>query len=219
MAVQALVLDVGGVLVESPFVAALRWGEEWDLPMEAFATLYAEYSRVAEPGEEPPMWHRVECGRLPLADFVDHMRDSFAEVLPVGHRARTLTAPDFNPFADASGHAEMAGLAREARAAGLATAILTNNVVEWRSWRDVVDLDLFDHVVDSCEVGLRKPDPAIYALTEELLSADGDQVLFLDDHAGNVAAAGDRGWQTVEVGDDIGLAVDAARRVLGWEPA
>ncbi len=214
MTVRALVLDVGGVLVESPFRAAIRWGEEWDLPMEAFAALYAEYSKVAAPGERPPLWHQVECGQVPLAEFIEFMRESFESLLPKGHRARYLTVSDFNPFSDAAGHPEMAALAREARRAGFRTAILTNNVAEWGAWREVVELEQFDHVVDSCEVGVRKPDPAIYRLVEARLGFGGEQVLFLDDHAGNVAAARAIGWQTVEVGEDIATAVAEARRIL-----
>ncbi len=219
VAVTALVLDVGGVLVESPFHAAIRWVREWDLPMEAFAALYAEYSRVVGPDEEPPIWHQVECGKVPLATFVEVMRSSFETLLPEGHRARGLTVADFNPFAGATGHPEMEDLARQAQREGLGTAILTNNVAEWGAWREVVDLELFDHVVDSCEVGLRKPDPAIYQLTANRLGVAATQILFLDDHGGNVAAARAAGWRAIEVGEDIAAAADDARRVLGWEVA
>ena len=215
MTIEALVLDVGGVLVESPFVAAVRWGTRLDLPMEAFASLYDEYSRVAAPGEEPPLWHRVECGQAPLAAFVDTMRDRFAEVLPPDHPASTLQASDFNPFADATSHPQMAALASEARSAGLQVAILTNNVREWSGWRTRVPLEHFHHVIDSCEVGLRKPDPAIYALVESHVDVSGDRILFLDDHQGNVDAAVAVGWQAQLVGTDISEAVMAARTELG----
>lgn len=218
MPLRAVVFDVGGVLVESPFTAAIRWGQRWDLPMEAFATLYAEYSKVPEPGEEPPMWHEVECGRLPLSAFIDVIRTSFEAPLPPDHPARSLRAEGFNPFADAKGHPAMFDLAREIKDAGITTGILTNNVHEWRAWRDVVPVGLFDHVVDSCEVGLRKPDPAIYALVQERCGVSGDELLFLDDHQGNVEAALDLGWQAQLVDEDIDGAVATARRSVGLEP-
>jgi len=40
MSIEAVIFDVGGVLVESPFVTAMRWAKEWDLPESALATLF-----------------------------------------------------------------------------------------------------------------------------------------------------------------------------------
>ncbi len=207
-------LDVGGVLVESPFVSAIRWGERWQLPMEAFGAIFGEYARAVEPGEEPPLWHEVECGRVPLADFVVHMGEALDHLLGADHPARGLAADDFNPFAGAAGHPQVAQLARDAAAAGLGTAILTNNVREWGSWREIVPLDAVDHVVDSSEVGLRKPDPAIYELTTTLLGVEPGSVLFLDDHDGNLDAAAEYGWNVQLVSTDVDAAVEAARSFL-----
>lgn len=217
MLVKALVLDVGGVLVESPFMSAIRWAERWKLPMEAFGAIFGEYTRAVAPGETPPLWHEVECGRVPLDDFVVHMRERLDEHLEPAHPARELVAADFNPFAGAAGHPQVAQLARDAAAAGYATAILTNNVREWGSWRDIVPLDAFDHVIDSSEVGLRKPDPAIYELTSDRLGVSNTEVLFLDDHQGNLEAAAAQGWRVQLVEADVDPAVSAARSLLGLE--
>jgi FMN phosphatase YigB (HAD superfamily) len=60
----------------------------------------------------------------------------------------------------------MLALIRDLRAAGLRTGLLTNNARELRSlWWDLLPYDeLFDDIVDSSEVGLRKPNPAVYRL-------------------------------------------------------
>ena len=73
---------------------------------------------------------------------------------------------------------------RELRGEGVRTALLTNNVREWESrWRSKLpEIDeLFEVVVDSAFVGMRKPDRAIYELTLERLGVDGEECVFVDD--------------------------------------
>jgi epoxide hydrolase-like predicted phosphatase len=78
------------------------------------------------------------------------------------------------------------------------TALLTNNVREWRDgWHNVFDVDqLFDVVVDSSEVGARKPEPEIYHATRERLGVDHEAIFFIDDIGQNLKAARSLGWQT-----------------------
>ena len=64
-------------------------------------------------------------------------------------------------------------------------------------------MELFDPIIDSCEVGLRKPDHAIYSLTCERMGLATNDCLFLDDHPGNVAAALAVGLDALEVGEDF----------------
>ena len=92
MSIEAVIFDVGGVLVESPFVAAMRWAKDWDLPDSALATLFGEYSRVPVLGQEPPIWHEVECGRVPLTSFIENMKRNLARDLPKNHRALRMEA-------------------------------------------------------------------------------------------------------------------------------
>ena len=56
---------------------------------------------------------------------------------------------------------------------------------------------MFDVVVISGEVGLRKPDPDIFTLTTEKLGLDADRCVFVDDHPGHLKAALDAGMTTV----------------------
>jgi putative hydrolase of the HAD superfamily len=84
------------------------------------------------------------------------------------------------------------------------TAIVTNNVREFGdTWRAMVALDdLFDIVVDSCEVGVRKPNPAIYHLTlAKLGDIEPERAVFLDDAPGNVDGALKAGLAAILVSD------------------
>ena len=87
--------------------------------------------------------------------------------------------------------------ARELLAAGCPIALLTNNVKEWGDhWRATFPVDeLFEVVVDSSEVGMRKPDPRIYLLTCERLGVAPDASVFIDDNAENIAAAARSAWR------------------------
>lgn len=214
MAVRGVIFDVGGVLVESPFVAALRWRDELDLPDEILRIMFREYASIPEDGAERPRWHLVETGRLALDDFVLAVREQFVDHLDADHPAMQLRGPDFNVFRDAGAHWSMVHAVRAARTRGLVTAILTNNVREWSDWRDVIPVDEFDVVVDSCEVGLRKPDPAIWELTLTRMALPASEVVFLDDHPANVAAARELGMLGVVVGPDIDAAVVELEELL-----
>jgi epoxide hydrolase-like predicted phosphatase len=114
--------------------------------------------------------------------------------------------------------AEVVDLAREMKAAGLRTALVTNNAVEFRDfWRRSIPLDeLFHQVIDSSEVGLRKPDPRIFELALERLEVPASRAVFLDDYAGNVQAARRVGIRGLLVTDDYGAALaELARLVRG----
>ncbi len=100
---------------------------------------------------------------------------------------------------------------------GRTVALLTNNLAEFNDgWRSLLPVDeLFAEVVDSSRVGMRKPDPAIYHLTQERLGVeDPASVLFLDDAEGNIVAARDVGWRAVHVEDEYGRAIEEVETLL-----
>ena len=83
-------------------------------------------------------------------------------------------------------------------------ALLTNNVREWEPlWRPMLPVDeIFELVVDSAFVGMRKPDPEIYELTlgrlrerDGLADLDAAECVFVDDIEVNVEAARDAGHE------------------------
>ena len=80
-------------------------------------------------------------------------------------------------------------------------AILTNNVREWEElWRSKLAVDeIFELVVDSAWVGMRKPEPEIYDLTIERLDGrcEPSHCLFVDDNELNVEAARELGLSAV----------------------
>ena len=104
------------------------------------------------------------------------------------------------------------------RADGYRTALVTNNVREGSAtWREMIPVDdLFDVVVDSSFAGLRKPDPAIFTHTLDLLGGIApDRAVFLDDIETNLAGARLAGLHTVLVGDPPDAALDELDRLLG----
>ena len=214
MAVRGVIFDVGGVLVESPFVAALRWRDELDIPNDVLAIMFAEYSAIPPAGSPTPLWHQVEKGELELDVFVTTVREQFAVHLDPDHPAMHLRGRDFNVFREAGAHWAMVHRARELRGEGMVTAILTNNVKEWSEWREVVPLDAFDVVIDSCEVGLRKPDPAIWHMTLAQMGLRASETVFLDDHQDNVDPARALDIRSVLVGADIEAALQELDAVL-----
>ena len=95
----------------------------------------------------------------------------------------------------------MIELVRELRGDGIRAALLTNNVREWEPlWRaKLPEIDeLFEVVVDSAFVGLRKPDPAIYSLTlERLGGVAAERCVFVDDLEVNCDTARELGMTAV----------------------
>ena len=90
----------------------------------------------------------------------------------------------------------VASLVRRARVAGLATAVLSNcaaNAYPRAEW-----VELFDVIVVSGEVGLQKPDPAIYELTAKRLGLAPAACVFVDDLAANARSAAEIGMVSIQ---------------------
>jgi epoxide hydrolase-like predicted phosphatase len=109
---------------------------------------------------------------------------------------------------------DVVAAAREVKAAGLKTGVITNNIKEFSShWRALLPVDeLFDVVVDSSEEGIRKPDQRIFRLALERLGGVApERAVFLDDAPGNVAAARALGMYAIHVGADHLAALEELR--------
>jgi putative hydrolase of the HAD superfamily len=114
-------------------------------------------------------------------------------------------------------HDAMVERARGVVARGYRTALVTNNIVEFReSWRKMLPADeLFQVIVDSSAVRMRKPNPAIFQHTLELLGdVAPEECLFLDDAASNVEAAQRLGMRAVLVKSDLADALAALDALL-----
>jgi putative hydrolase of the HAD superfamily len=207
---DAVLFDFGGVFTESPFQAARRFAES--INVDASDMLDTVFGPYDHDSDHP--WHRLERGEMPLMEARE-------EICELG-RQRGFNADPFvvlGALRHGGGpRQEMLDRVSGIRRAGIRTAIVTNNVLEFRdAWRAMIPVDdLFDVVVDSCEVGFRKPDPRIYRKALELV---GDvapaRAIFLDDYEGNVRAANTLGIRGIVVGPDPTPALAELDRLLG----
>ena len=60
-------------------------------------------------------------------------------------------------------------------------------------------MEIFDHVIESAKIGVRKPDPKIYRMMCDALSVQPDKCVFLDDLGVNLKPARDMGMKTIKV--------------------
>jgi putative hydrolase of the HAD superfamily len=208
----AVLFDFGGVVSTSPFTLMDDVGASMGLaPGVLPDLLMGDY---AADTDEP--WHRLERGEISALDwFGDVMRRAEEQGI-------TIDTTKFQAgfYGGISVHDVVVDRIRDLRTAGFKTGLLTNNVKEFGTWRDLVPLaELFDVVVDSSEVGMRKPAPAIYRHTLDLLGVPPEEVVFLDDHPANVAGAEAVGMTALLVGHDPAEALAALDVLLALAPA
>jgi putative hydrolase of the HAD superfamily len=147
-------------------------------------------------------WHRLEVGELTLEEWFAGVQARSPEVL--GTDIDMGAYLQFMAEMPIGVHWPIVHRARELKRDGTSIALLTNNVAEWGdNWRSTIPVDeLFEIVVDSSAVKLRKPNPAIYELTCARIGVVPTASVFLDDNADNIAAARSLGMETVQVGED-----------------
>lgn len=191
--VEAIVSDFGGVLTTPLVEAFVGLQSSHGIPMEAFGAALAR--GAAANGGANPLFE-LETGRLTEVQFLDQLGAALREEL-----GREVDLERFGHafFEHLEPNEELFAFMRELHGRGYRMAILTNNVREWEPlWRSMLPIDeLFETVVDSGFVGVRKPDPAIYELTLERLGVDASATLFVDDMEINCDAARALGMQAV----------------------
>jgi epoxide hydrolase-like predicted phosphatase len=185
----ALVVDWGGVLTQ-PLQDTMRaWCETDSIDADDFARAMKDW--LGEPyGDEARVnpVHALERGEME----VPHFEAELAKRLRT-HDGRPVEAEGLlsRMFSGFGREPAMAGVVRRARQQGIRTALLSN------SWgldypREGWD-QMFDVVVISGEVGMRKPEPAIYRHTATLLGVEPQECVFVDDLRPNVRGAVDVG--------------------------
>lgn len=182
---RALVLDFGGVLTD-PILPNLD-DMERDLGLEAGSMVTVLVDAYKAGGDDSAV-AQLERGELSLPDFEALLSTQ------LGLDAPARIAGSI--FGDLRIGGKLWSAAQLLRAGGVRTALLSN------SWgTDGYPTELlhrtFDVLVISGEVGLRKPDPAIFELTSSRLDVPLDECVFVDDHPANLAAAADLGMATV----------------------
>ena len=197
MAIDAVVSDFGGVLTTPLLGSFAAFQDETGIPMEA---LGKAMGRIAEREGEHPLFE-LERGRVTEEAFLDGLREELEVDLghrPELHRFKEIYFDALHP------NEPMIDAMRGLRDRGFRMGLLTNNVREWEPlWRSMLPVDeIFEIVVDSAFVGMRKPEPEIYELTLERLGGVApESVVFIDDIEVNCEAARQLGMRTVHFRD------------------
>lgn len=182
--------DFGGVISSSPFEAFTRLEAERGLPTDFIRTVNATNRDVNA-------WAQLERGQIDVETFSSLWS---AEARSLGHEM------DGRLVLDCLGGEIRPRMVAAIRAckSTYKTACLTNNFTRTEAVVPVRVADvyaLFDVVLESRELGVRKPDPRFYELACEALGVEPDECVFLDDLGINLKPARALGMRTIKVGD------------------
>jgi len=198
--IEAVIFDYGGV-ISVPFLRDLgTFEEEMGYPNGSVHLLMFGDSDMTR--QEVHDFHRLETGTMSLDDYLGGLERRAPEIL--GRPIDFTAYLEFTSKTSVRVHWPVVHRIRRLREEGMRLALLTNNVKEFGdSWRSTFPVDdLFSVVIDSCEVGMRKPDPRIYELTCGRLGVAPTAAVFVDDNLGNIEAADALGIETVLFGTD-----------------
>ncbi len=192
--VRAVISDFGGVLTSPLFQSFAAWQRQSGLSFERLGQAMAN---ATERNGFHPLYE-LEKGTITESEFLRMLE---AELDP----AASLSGMRDVYFEHLHPNPVMIDFMRELRGRGLRMALLTNNVREWEpQWRaKLPEIDeIFEIVVDSAFVGMRKPDREIYELTlERLGDVDPSECLFVDDVDVNCETARSLGMRAVHYVD------------------
>ena len=195
--IRAVLWDFGGVLTTSPFEAFRRFERDNGYPVDFIRRINAKNS-------DSNAWARLERNEISVDDF-DRSFDAEARAAGRSLRGRLvleLLAGDLRPT--------MVDALRLC-AQRFKNACLTNNVAvgngpsmareEGTARRFAEVFALFDVVLESSKIGLRKPDPRIYRLALDALQVESNECVYLDDLGVNLKPARLLGVKTIKVVD------------------
>lgn len=178
---RGLLVDWGGVLTSGLSDALRLWADKDDLDYDTYFTAITDWIAATPVEAELNPIHSLERGLIAVPDF----ERKLAAVL-LRRDGRPVEAEGLieRMFAHFEHAPQMSALVRRARAKGFRTALVSN------SWGNTYPRDtwdgMFDTIVISGEVGLRKPEPEIYQLTCERLGLEPAECVFVDDMQPNV---------------------------------
>ena len=192
MAIEAVIFDFGGVLTSSPFEAYARFETELGLPIDIIR-------RTNAANHLENAWAKFERAEVDIDTFdtlfAEESRALGAEVR--GRDVLPLLQGDLRP--------EMVEALKRIKA-GLKTGCITNNLpanaigsMTGRSLYIAEVMVLFDHVIESAKIGLRKPDPRIYQMMVATLQVNPEKCVYLDDLGVNLKPAREMGMTTIKV--------------------
>jgi putative hydrolase of the HAD superfamily len=190
--IEAVIWDFGGVLTSSPFEAFARFESERGLPADIIR-------RTNASNHWENAWAKFERAEVDLEIF-DRL---FAEEsLALGAEVR---GKDVLPLLTGDLRPEMVEALRVVKSR-FKTGCITNNLPAnaigsggGRSMYVAEVMALFDYIIESAKIGLRKPDPRIYRMMVEALGVDPKACVYLDDLGVNLKPARDMGMTTIKV--------------------
>ena len=202
---EAVIWDFGGVLTSSPFEAFARFEVERGLPADIIR-------RTNSANHLENAWAKFERAEVDIEAFD---RLFAAESLALGAEVR---GRDVLPLLFGDLRPEMVEALKRVKTT-LKTGCITNNLpanaigsVGGRSLYVAEVMTLFDHVIESAKIGLRKPDPRIYRMMADALGVDPKGCVYLDDLGVNLKPAREMGMTTIKV-------VNAAQALADLEAA
>lgn len=189
MKYDALIVDFGGVLTTPLQDSIAAFCEAVGIEQQDFVRV----ALISYSGGEDALVTQFETGAMPEVDFSRELAQRLQEQTGVVIEPEGLVG---RIFATIKLELEMLALVEDVRRSGLKTGLLSN------SWgADFYPLErltgIFDDIVISGEVGMRKPDAAIFHLACERLGVQPAGCLFVDDHPGHLEAAKELGMTTV----------------------
>jgi putative hydrolase of the HAD superfamily len=203
--IKAVLWDFGGVITTSPFESFNRYEREHDLPVDFIRTLNAT-------NHHDNAWAKLERSDVGFNEFC---RLYEAEAEAAGHR---IDAPDVLACLSGDVRPEMLAALRAIKTHGLKQGCLTNNFNAMQraeaNPRSGI-LDVFDAVIESSIVGIRKPEPAFYQMACDALDITPSEAVMLDDLGVNLKPAKAMGMTTIKV-VDAHEALGELESVLGF---
>jgi putative hydrolase of the HAD superfamily len=196
--ITTVISDFGGVLTTPLLHSFMAFQDHTGISWDA---LGRAMQRAAERNGAYPLFE-LEKGRMTEAEFLGLLEGELEPELghpPELHGFREIYFDALDP------NEGMVALMRDLRGRGYRMALLTNNVREWEPlWRSLLPVDeIFELIVDSAFVGMRKPEREIYELTLERLGGpDPAACLFVDDVEVNCDAGRELGMTVVHFRDN-----------------
>jgi epoxide hydrolase-like predicted phosphatase len=190
--IEAIICDFGGVLTVPLLQAFQAYERLSGIPLKNLGEAMAGVGSQAGVN----VLFELETGRISAEEFTDRVGAELTTRL--GRDVSFATFAEIY-YAQLHPNEPMLDYMRELKRRGYRMAICTNNIREWQPlWRGPIGADeIFDHVIDSGFVGIRKPDRAIFDLTLEQLGVPAEAALLIDDTEINCAAAREFGLSAV----------------------
>ena len=191
---ECILWDFGGVFTGSPFYSIDIYSAHLGVKSQELIELVLGYG--LDDGDHH--WHRLERGEITMAEALEEI-----EVLTSARGIEGFEIRDF--FKSMGGRndttEEMFDAVRRYKDLGISQFILSNNILEFSSsWKAMLPENIFDGIIDSSEVGIRKPDPKIFTLALQIADNSADKTIFLDDYVEHVNVAEELGIKGIHVG-------------------